>query len=151
MRKLITTGALLFAASLIPAALPAQSQSSQPDSQSNGSGMSKPEMTTVTGCVAAGKKEGSYKLTTDDGTTYMLRSKSTNLADHVGHTITVSGRLMTGEKKGGDATSPSNSGDASSAAGSDQNSSGSAAASAAKGNHLMVRSLTMVSESCAAK
>jgi hypothetical protein len=152
MRKFITTGALLLAASLLPAVLSAQTPSAQPDSQNNGAAM-KSNLTTVTGCVSAGKKDGTYKLTADDGTTYMLRSKSANLADHVGHTVTVSGRVMTGEKKAGDAaTTPSNSTDASSGAGADQNSPDSGATAAhPMRSHLMVRSLTMVSDSCKAK
>jgi hypothetical protein len=160
MRKFITTGALLIAAGLIPAALPAQTQSTQPDSQNSGAAM-KPNLTTVTGCVSAGKKEGTYKLTGDDGTTYILRSRSANLADHVGHEVTVSGRIMTGQPgkaaNGSDSVAP----------GSDKQQSqnptdttspppandatNSASASGTMKNHLMVHSLTMVSDSCKAK
>jgi hypothetical protein len=60
MRKFIATGALLLAASLIPATLPAQS--TQPDSPNNGSAMTKPPMTTVTGCVSAGKKSRNLQI-----------------------------------------------------------------------------------------
>src|ERR1700733_13259010 len=135
MYKSIGLGALLLAASLVPATLPAQSQDD------------KPATTSVTGCVAAGKKAGTYKLTADDGTVYMLRSKSTNLGEHVGHTVTVSGRVMSGAN--GSAT-PSNSANSSDATGADQNSAGAngAAAGGAMKNHLMVHKLTMVSESC---
>jgi hypothetical protein len=153
MRKFITAATLLLAIGLIPASLPAQTPGAQPDSQDKGS-MAKPAVTTVTGCVAAGKKAGTFKLTADDGTVYMLKSKSANLADHVGHTVTVSGHIMTGEKKAGDAAgTPSNAADASSATGADQNSSGSGdtTANAPMRTHLMVRSLTMVSDSCKAK
>jgi hypothetical protein len=151
MRKFITTGALLLAASLLPATLPAQT--AQPDSPNNGSAMTKPAMTTVTGCVSAGRKEGTFKLMGDDGTTYMLRSKNTNLSEHVGHTVTVSGHVMTGEKKGSDSTTtPSNSSDPN-AGGADQHASGDSAApaSGAMRSHLMVHSLTMVSDSCKTK
>lgn len=147
MRKIISMGALLVAFALAPAVLPAQS--SQPDSQdSNGTMTAKPkaEMTTATGCVEAGKKAGTFKLIGDDGTTYMLRSKSTNLADHVGHTVTVSGRVMTGQMGNGSAA-PSNSGDAANSSAADQNA---PADSTAKHglSHFMVHSLTMVSDSC---
>lgn len=153
MRTFIATSALLLAASLIPATLPAQS--TQPDSPNNGSAMTKPPMTTVTGCVSAGKKAGTFKLVGDDGTTYMLRSKNTNLSEHVGHTVTISGRMMTGERKGSDsATTPSNSSDPeASSTGADQNASGDSSAppAGAMRNHLMVHSLTMVSDSCKTK
>jgi hypothetical protein len=165
MSKFITIGALLLAASLIPAALPAQTQSSQPDSQSTGAAM-KSNLTTVTGCVSAGKKDGTYKLTGDDGTTYMLRSKSANLADHVGHEVTVSGRIMTGQPgKAANASDPSS--PDSVAPGSDKQKSqnpndttspppandatNAAPAPGSMKNHLMVHSLTMVSDSCKAK
>jgi hypothetical protein len=151
MRKLIATGALLLAASLIPATLAAQTQSDKPATTSS---MSNPNVTSVTGCVQAGKKAGTYKLMADDGTTYMLRSKSTNLAEHVGHTVTVSGHIMTGEKRGPDAaTTPANSSDSASAAAADQNASGDSSTppAGAMRSHLMVRSLTMVSDSCKTK
>jgi len=149
MRKFITTGALLLAASLIPATLAAQTQSDKPATTSS---MSNPNVTSVTGCVQAGKKAGTYKLMADDGTTYMLRSKSTNLSEHVGHTVTVSGRVMTGENKAaanGGATQ-SNSTSPSDATGTNQNASGDSATppTGAMRNHLLVHSLTMVSDSC---
>ncbi|HEY4879703.1 MAG TPA: hypothetical protein VIH97_11300 [Candidatus Acidoferrales bacterium] len=144
MYKFIGMGALLLAASLVPATLPAQSQDDKPATTSSATN---PATTSVTGCVAAGKKAGTYKLTADDGTVYMLRSKSTNLGEHVGHTVTVSGRVMSGAN--GSAT-PSNSANSSDATGADQNSAGAngAAAGGAMKNHLMVHKLTMVSESC---
>jgi len=151
MRKIISMGALLLSFALIPTVLPAQS--SQPDSQdSNGTMTAKPkaEMTTVTGCVQAGKKEGTFKLIGDDGTTYMLRSKSANLADHVGHTVTVSGRVMTGEMRNGGngSAAPSNSGDSANSSGADQNAPAADSTMKHGPSHFMVHSLTMVSDSC---
>ena len=147
MSKFIGAGALLLAASLVPATLPAQSQDDKPATTSSATN---PAATSVTGCVAAGKKAGTFKLTADDGTVYMLRSKNTNLSEHVGHTVTVSGHVMNGAN--GSAT-PSNGTNGSDATGADQNSAGASGAAAANGtmkNHLMVRKLTMVSESCKA-
>lgn len=47
----------------------------------------------VTGCLQKGDEANEFSLTGDDGKTYDLRSSSVNLADHVGHTVTVSGNL----------------------------------------------------------
>lgn len=149
MHKLIMTGALLLTASLISATLPAQTESDKPATTSSAAN---PNVTKVTGCLQAGKKAGTFKLMGDDGTTYMLRSKSTNLSEHVGHTVTVSGRVMTGENKAaanGGATQ-SNSTSPSDATGTNQNASGDSATppTGAMRNHLLVHSLTMVSDSC---
>jgi hypothetical protein len=157
MRKFFATGALFLAVSLIPAALPTLAQStpdtqSPPPAQDNGAMMAaKTPPTTVTGCIAAGKKDGTFKLTAEDGTTYMLRSRNTNFADHVGHTVTVTGHVMTGQMaKGGAAPS----GDASATGDANQNAPADNSGAATKHagmNHLMVRSMTMVSETCKAK
>jgi len=157
MRKFFTTGALFLAVSLIPAALPTHAQSTPdaqtpPPAQDNGATMApKTPPTTVTGCIAAGKKDGTFKLTADDGTVYMLRSRNTNFAEHVGHTVTVTGRVMTGQMNRGGAAPA---GDSSASGDANQNApaDGSGAAMKHAGmNHLMVRSMTMVSETCKAK
>src|ERR1700735_232739 len=150
MRKFIGTGALLLAVGLVPVTLPAQSQDDKPATTSSATN---PATTSVTGCVAAGKKAGTFKLTADDGTVYMLRSKNTNLAEHVGQPVTVSGRAMNGAIGANGANSsaaPSNSANSSDATGADQNSTGGSTtgSNAAMKNHLMVHKLTMVSESC---
>jgi hypothetical protein len=49
--------------------------------------------TTVTGCLQKGDEAGEFSLTGDDGKVYGLRSSSVKLAEHVGHKITVSGKL----------------------------------------------------------
>jgi hypothetical protein len=162
MRNFWTTGALVLAVSLIPAALPTFAQST-PDSQSapasaaqdNSAAMTaKAPTTTVTGCIAAGKKDGTFKLTADDGTTYMLRSRNTNFADHVGHTVTVTGHVMTGQMaKGGANGAAAPSGDSSASGDANQNAPADNSGAAMKHgmSHLMVRSMTMVSETCKAK
>jgi hypothetical protein len=157
MRKFITTGALFLAVALIPAALPAHAQSS-PDTQNppatdtkpaQSASMSNPEMTTVTGCIQAGKKEGTYRLMGDDGSMYYLRSKKTDFSQHVGHEVTVSGHIMTGQMHNG--TTSGAAGSADSSASADQSAPADGTAMSAKHHGmqgLAVKSMTMVSESC---
>jgi hypothetical protein len=48
----------------------------------------------VTGCLQkGGDAPGEFSITGNDGKVYGLRSSSVNLADHVGHTVTVTGNL----------------------------------------------------------
>jgi hypothetical protein len=86
---------------------------------------------TLTGCLSSGDKSGEYDLMAEDGSTWELHSKSAKLSDHVGHTITVTGRVwhagMHGAKeKAKDETNPS----------------------ANEHGHLNVTDVSMVSESC---
>ena len=86
---------------------------------------------TLTGCLSAGDKSGEYHLTADDGSTWTLHSKNAKLGDHVGHTVTVNGRVwhagMHGAKeKAKDETNPN----------------------ATEHGHLNVTDVSMVSESC---
>lgn len=47
---------------------------------------------TVTGCLQKGDQEGEFSIAGSDGRKYGLRSTaSINLAEHVGHTVTVTG------------------------------------------------------------
>jgi len=46
---------------------------------------------TVTGCLAKGDSANEFYLTGDDGKKYEVRSDAVNLADHVGHKVTVNG------------------------------------------------------------
>lgn len=48
---------------------------------------------TVTGCLSQGAKAGHFRIAADDGNTYGLRSSSVKLADHVGHTVTITGTV----------------------------------------------------------
>jgi len=47
----------------------------------------------VTGCLQKGDEANEFSITGNDGKVYGLRSSSVKLADHVGHTVTVSGKL----------------------------------------------------------
>lgn len=53
---------------------------------------------TVTGCLQKGDEAGEYSITGEDGKVYGLRSTSVNLADHLGHKVTVSGRAKPEER-----------------------------------------------------
>jgi uncharacterized protein DUF5818 len=48
---------------------------------------------TITGCLSNGEKTGEYNLTTSDGSTWEVKSTSVKLSDHVGHTVTVTGKV----------------------------------------------------------
>jgi hypothetical protein len=48
---------------------------------------------TVTGCLSQGSDEKSFNLLADDGGTWVLQSKAVALSDHVGQTITVTGKV----------------------------------------------------------
>jgi hypothetical protein len=57
--------------------------------------------TTVTGCLQKGDEAGEFSITGEDGKVYGLRSSSVKLAEHLGHKVTVSGKLTPeGTEKG---------------------------------------------------
>lgn len=47
----------------------------------------------VTGCLQKGDEPNEYSITDSDGKTYGLRSSTVKLSDHLGHKVTVTGRL----------------------------------------------------------
>jgi hypothetical protein len=57
----------------------------------------KGESKTVTGCLQKGDEPSEFSITDASGNTYGLRSSSVKLADHLGHKVTVTGR-MKGDK-----------------------------------------------------
>ncbi len=57
----------------------------------------KRESKTVTGCLQKGDGPNEYSITDASGKIYGLRSSSVKLADHMGHKVTVTGR-MKGDK-----------------------------------------------------
>jgi hypothetical protein len=86
---------------------------------------------TLTGCLSSGEKSGEYDLKAEDGSAWELHSKTAKLSDHVGHTVTVTGRVwhagMRGAKeKVKDETNPN----------------------ASEHGHLNVTGVSMVSSSC---
>ena len=46
---------------------------------------------TISGCLSAGDSSHEYNLTTEDGNTWEITSKTVKLSDHVGHTVKVTG------------------------------------------------------------
>jgi hypothetical protein len=46
---------------------------------------------TVTGCLQKGQETGGYTITGDDGKVWELSSKKVELAEHVGHKVTLTG------------------------------------------------------------
>jgi len=140
MQKFCTLLALLAAVTFLPSRLQAQAagNSGQDNTPSANT-------TTVTGCLEAGKKPGHYVLAADDGTTYHLRSKDVNLGEHVGHTVTVTGKVPQGKAAGEKSPSSSSSNDP---YGSAQSGEAQAGGHAGGGNMLLVTDLKMVSDSC---
>jgi hypothetical protein len=49
--------------------------------------------TTVTGCLAKGDTASDYKLTADGKTYKLMAGSNINLADHVGHKVSVTGTM----------------------------------------------------------
>ncbi len=141
MQKLFTLLALLAALAFLPSRLQAQGTGSS--GQDNAPAAS---ATTVTGCLQAGAKAGRFMLTADDGTVYHLRSKSVDLSEHVGHTVTVTGQAPQHHAPSGQAPSSSSSPDATNEAA--QASGGQGGEHAGGGHMLFVTDLKMVSDSC---
>lgn len=82
----------------------------------------------VTGCIQKGATDKIFTLTDENGKLWDLRSKTVQLAPHVGHTVTITGTIPqksdSDNKTSGD-TSPQ--------------------------NHLRVTNLKMVSDTCQQK
>jgi hypothetical protein len=51
------------------------------------------EVRTLTGCLTKAEGAHEYKLTTENGGTWELHSKSVRLSPHRGHTVTVTGKV----------------------------------------------------------
>ncbi len=52
---------------------------------------SKGDVRDVTGCLSKGDSANEFLLTANDGSTWEIRSSRPPLAEHVGHTVTVTG------------------------------------------------------------
>jgi hypothetical protein len=61
---------------------------------------------TVTGCLSQGSDAKSFNLLADDGGTWVLQSRAVALSDHLGQTITVTGRVWRAKAKTKDVADP---------------------------------------------
>jgi len=52
---------------------------------------SKADVRTITGCLSKGDSADEFLLTSNDGSTWEVRSSRVALADHVGHTVETTG------------------------------------------------------------
>lgn len=86
--KFKLTFGLLALSSLAIAPMYSYSQDTAASSQDTSAGVR-----TITGCLSAGDKAGEYNLVANDGSTWEVRSKTVKLAGHVGHTVTVTGKV----------------------------------------------------------
>ena len=50
------------------------------------------EVRTLTGCLSKAEGAHEYKLTTENGSTWELHSKTLKLSPHAGHTVTVTSK-----------------------------------------------------------
>ncbi|PYU83390.1 MAG: hypothetical protein DMG50_08350 [Acidobacteria bacterium] len=51
------------------------------------------EVRTLTGCLSKAEGAHEYKLTTENGSTWELHTKTLKLSPHAGHTVTVTGKV----------------------------------------------------------
>jgi hypothetical protein len=144
MQKLFSLLALLAALAFLPSRLQAQETgNSGQNSEPSASAVS------VTGCLQAGKKAGHFMLTADDGTIYHLRSRSVDLSEHVGHTVSVTGHVPQHKSQGGQAPPPSSSSSSAPTSGMQSGGGQEGGQGAHGGGHmLIVTDLKMVSDSC---
>jgi len=59
----------------------------------------------VTGCLQKGDEANEYSITGEDGKKYGLFSTKTNLSEHVGHKVTVTGRMRKESEAGKESAS----------------------------------------------
>ena len=64
------------------------------------SGDKSAEVRTLTGCLTKAGGAHEYKLTTENGATWELHSKTVRLSPHRGHTVTVTGKVRTADLHG---------------------------------------------------
>ena len=85
----------------------------------------------VTGCLSPGDSANEFKLTQDDGSTWEIQSKAVKLSPHVGHTVTITGKVWHPDMHG-----------------AKEKAKEAVDSSAKEHGHLNATNVTMVSESC---
>lgn len=85
--RVVFSGALLFAICAIGA-------SAENKSEQDSTGTSSGKTETVTGCLQKGQEAGGYYLTSSDGKVLELSGTTVSLAEHVGHTVAVTGSTI---------------------------------------------------------
>lgn len=89
------------------------------------------DMRSVTGCLSKGDSAGEYAITGEDGSTWELKSNTIKLASHVGHTVTVTGKVWHPDMHG-----------------AKEKAKGAVDDNAKEHGHLNVTKMSMVSDSC---
>lgn len=85
MKARLTLGLIaLCGLSFLPAIAATQNETKDKDAN----------LRTLTGCLSKGDEAGEYKLVTPEGNTWEIKTKTVKLAGHVGHTVTISGRVQ---------------------------------------------------------
>ncbi len=92
LKKLASCLAPIVFFSLFPVLLSGQAAGGGQMSASGGKSESAHEKTSVTGCLQQGSDTGGYYIKGEDGKVYELSGKG--LGEHVGHTVTVTGRQV---------------------------------------------------------
>jgi hypothetical protein len=100
------------------------------------SGDKSAEVRTLTGCLTKAEGVHEYKLTTENGATWELHSKTVRLSPHRGHTVTVTGKVRTADLHGAKEKVK----DEMKERGMDKDST--------EHGHLKVTNISMVSDSC---
>jgi len=94
------------------------------------------EVRTLIGCLTKAEGSHEYKLTTENGGTWELHSKTVRLSPHRGHTVTVTGKVRNADMH----EAKEKAKDEMKEHGMDKD--------ATEHGHLKVTSITMVSDSC---
>lgn len=94
------------------------------------------EVRTLTGCLSKGDSAHEYKLTTENGGTWELHSKSLKLSSHAGHTVTVTGKVRNAGMHGAKEKTK------------DEMKEHDMNKDSTEHGHLKVTNITMVSDSC---
>ena len=87
--RIVRFGLWWMALLLAPALVLAQAGTA-----TQGSGSAKGPTVSATGCLQKGGEAGGYFITGADGKTWELSGTKVNLADHVGHKVTVTGHQV---------------------------------------------------------